>query len=111
MQESVRTFFCEWMQTINDPERRKAFQQFANTEESMEPAIEKVEERGQSRPAYWAKESAHDDFKGTKWSELMWQSIVKADRFMDVETGSSQTVKRGNTQLVVVKAKGRYYAS
>ena len=46
VQELVRTFFCEWTQTINDPERRKAFQQFANTEEDMEPAIEKVEERG-----------------------------------------------------------------
>ena len=46
MQELVGTFFCEWTQTINDPERRKAFQQFANTEENMEPAIEKVEERG-----------------------------------------------------------------
>ena len=111
MQELVGTFFCEWTQTINDPERRKAFQQFANTEENMEPAIEKVEERGQSRPAYWAKESAHDDFKATPWSELTWQPIVKADQFMDVETGSSQTVKRGDTQLAVFKVKGTYYAT
>jgi nitrite reductase (NAD(P)H) len=52
MQELVGTLFCEWTRTINDLERRKAFQQFANTEESMEPAIEKVEERWQSRPAH-----------------------------------------------------------
>ena len=111
MQELVGTFFCEWTQTLNDPERRKAFQQFANTEENMEPAIEKVEERGQSRPAYWAKESALEDFKGTKWSELTWQPIVKAEQFMDVDTGSSQTVKRGDTQLAIFKIKGHFYAS
>ena len=111
MQELVGTFFCEWTQTINDPERRKAFAQFANTDENIEPAIEKVSERGQSRPAYWAKESALDDFKGTKWSSLTWQPIVKADRFRDTETGSSQNVKRGDTQLAVFKMKGKYYAS
>ena len=111
MQELVGTFFCEWTQTINDPERRKAFQQFANTEETIEPAIEKVEERGQSRPAYWAKESAHNDFKGTKWSSLTWQPILQADRFRDIETGSSASVKRGDTQLAVFKMRGKYYAS
>ena len=30
---------------------------------------------------------------------------------MDMETGSSQVVKRGDTQLAVFKVKGRYYAS
>ena len=30
---------------------------------------------------------------------------------MDIETGSSQTVKRGDTQLAVFKVKGKYYAS
>merc|ERR1711939_517070 len=58
--------FCEWTETLNDPEKRRAFEQFANSEENREPAVEKVEERGQSRPAYWPKESAHDDFKGTR---------------------------------------------
>ena len=111
MQELVGTFFCEWTETINDPEKRKAFQQFANTGENREPAIEKVTERGQSRPAYWAKESALDDFKGTRWSSLTWQPIVEASKFPDLDTGSSQTVIRGDTQLAVFKLKGKYYAS
>jgi nitrite reductase (NAD(P)H) len=35
---------------------------------------------------------------------------VKADWFMDIETESSQIVKRGDTHLAVFKVKGRYYA-
>ena len=111
MQELVGTFFCEWTETLNDPEKRKAFEQFANTSENQEPAVEKVEERGQYRPAYWAKDSALDDFKGTRWTSLTWQPIVEAKKFRDVDTGSSQTVIRGDTQLAVFKLKGKYYAS
>ena len=111
MQELVGTFFCEWTEVINDPEKRKAFQQFANSDQNQEPAVEIVTERGQPRPAYWAKESALDDFKGTRWSTLTWQPIVEADKFSDTDTGSSRTVIRGDTQLAVFKLKGKYYAS
>jgi len=111
MEDLVGTFFCEWTEALRDPEKRKAFEQFANTPDTKEPAVERIEERGQSRPAYWTKESVHDDFKGTKWSSLTWQPIVEAKKFQDVETGSSQTVIRGDTQLAVFKLKGKYYAS
>jgi len=111
MQELVGTFFCEWTEVLNDPDKRKAFQQFANSNENREPAVEKVEERGQSRPAYWAKDSVHDDFKGTRWSSLTWQPMVEAKKFQDLDTGSSQTVLRGDTQLAIFKLKGKYYAS
>ncbi|RMZ86401.1 hypothetical protein DV736_g6372, partial [Chaetothyriales sp. CBS 134916] len=111
MQELVGTFFCEWTETINDAEKSKAFEQFANSSEKQDPPIEKVAERGQSRPAYWATDSAMDDFKGTKWSSLTWQPIVEANKFADVDTGSSQAVIRGDTQLAVFKVKGKYYAS
>ncbi|KAI1613064.1 nitrite reductase [Exophiala viscosa] len=111
MQELVGTFFCEWTEVLNDPEKRKQFQQFANSTKNQEPAVEKVEERGQSRPAYWPKDSVHEDFKGTRWSDLTWQPIVEAKKFQDSDTGSSQTVLRGDTQLAVFKLKGKYYAS
>ena len=107
----VGTFFCEWTATINDPDRRRLFQQFANTTSTQSPAIEDVSERGQSRPAYWAKTSALDDFKGTKWTSLTWQPIVKANLFPDTETGSSRPVIRGDTQLAVFKMRGKFYAS
>lgn len=111
MQELVGTFFCEWTEVINDPERRKAFQQFGNTSENVEPAVEKITERGQARPTYWAKEPATDDFRGTKWSSLSWQPIVMADKFPDLPSGSSHNVKRGDTQLAVFKIRGKFYAS
>ena len=111
MQDLVGTFFCEWTEVLNDPDKRKAFQQFANTEENREPAVEKVEERGQSRPAYWAKDPVHDDFKGTRWISLTWQPMVEAKKFQDLDTGSSQPIIRGDTQLAVFKLKGKYYAS
>ncbi|KAJ9605388.1 hypothetical protein H2200_010045 [Cladophialophora chaetospira] len=111
MQELVGTFFCEWTEVLNDPDKRKAFQQFANSNENREPAVEKVEERGQVRPAYWATDSVHDDFKGTIWTDLTWQPMVEAKKFEDLDTGSSQTVLRGDTQLAVFKLKGKYYAS
>jgi nitrite reductase (NAD(P)H) len=111
MQELVGTFFCEWTEVVNDPVKRKAFQQFANTEQTQEPAVETIIERDQPRPTYWAKESALDDFKGTKWSDLTWQPVVEASKFQDLDTGSSQTVMRGGTQLAVFKIRGKYYAS
>lgn len=111
MQELVGTFFCEWTETINDPEKRQKFQQFANEGINQEPAVERVEERGQLRPTYWAKDSALNDFKGTRWSSLTWQPMVEASKFSDVETGSSTTIIRGDTQLAIFKLKGRYYAT
>ncbi|KAI9826003.1 MAG: hypothetical protein M1819_007458 [Sarea resinae] len=110
MSDLVDTFFCEWTEVINNPERQKVFHQFGNTSETIEN-VEKVEERGQQRPTYWAEESAHDDFRGTQWSSLSWQPIIEASKFPDTPTGSSNAVKRGDTQLAVFKIKGRYFAT
>lgn len=110
MDDLVGTFFCEWTETLKSPERMKAFSQFANTDEMLE-SIDKVEDRTQQRPAYWPKESVTEDFKGTKWSSLSWQPLAKSEQFADTSTGSSQAVKRGDTQLAIFKVKGVYYAT
>ena len=52
MQHLVDTYQCEWAAVVRDPEKRKWFRQFANTDET-ESCIEIVSERGQSRPADW----------------------------------------------------------
>jgi nitrite reductase (NADH) large subunit len=57
LQHLVDTYKCEWTEVIRDPERRKLFSQFVNTGES-EVGIEIITERGQNRPADWAKEGA-----------------------------------------------------
>jgi nitrite reductase (NAD(P)H) len=111
MEELVQSYFCEWTEVIKDPERRKGFMQFANTEENIIDTVEPVVEREQKRPAYWPNESVKEDFRGTKWSELTWQPIVKAEMFKDVPTGDSQAIKRGDTQLAIFKVRGKYYCT
>ena len=111
MEELVDSYFCEWTEVIKNPERRKQFMQFANTTENVNDTIEPVEDRGQTRPSYWPKESVKEDFRGTKWSSLTWQPVVRAELFKDVHMGDSQAVKRGDTQLAVFKIKGKYYCT
>ncbi|KAF2723341.1 nitrite reductase [Polychaeton citri CBS 116435] len=111
MSELVGSFFCEWTEVLQSPEKRRLFSQFANTEESADEPIEKVEERGQRRPAYWPKDAASEDFRGTQWSSLSWQPLAQASQFADTQTGSSLAVKRGDTQLAIFKVKGKYYAT
>lgn len=50
MHNVVDTYQCEWKTAINDPEMRKRFRQFVNTDDS-DPAVTFVQERGQRRPA------------------------------------------------------------
>lgn len=109
MNELIGTFFCEWTEVIKDPIRRKLFQQFSNTSSTLE-SIEKVDERGQQRPAYWPKNSATEDFRGIRWTQLAWQPMIEAKCFTDSPTGCSVNVRRGDTQLAVFKIKNKYYA-
>jgi nitrite reductase (NAD(P)H) len=112
MHDLVDSYFCEWTETVKDPKRRKVFQQFANTDETVD-TVEVVQERSQQRPAYWPKDSAEQqDFKGHQWSTTSWQPVVRADHFSDEPPQvSSANVKRGDTQLAVFKIKGKYYAT
>ena len=55
MQSLVDSYECEWKAVVNDPEKRKFFRQFANTDD-VEPGIEFVTERGQKHPGPWPSE-------------------------------------------------------
>ena len=63
MQSLVDTYQCEWKAVVNDPEKRRFFQQFANTDEA-EPGVEFVTERGQQRPADWPSDFVPLDAAG-----------------------------------------------
>lgn len=52
MQFCVDTYQCEWKAVVEDPEKRRLFEQFVNTPDS-EPTIEFVKEAEQPRPAAW----------------------------------------------------------
>ncbi|ODQ55648.1 nitrite reductase NiiA [Saitoella complicata NRRL Y-17804] len=112
MEELVGTFFCEWTEVVNDPERRKHFKQFANTDEKVEN-MEKITDRGQTRPTNWTKDmSVTYPFREHKWSKLDWEPILKTDEVLAVRTGAGVAVKRGDTQLAVFSVPGKgFYAS
>ncbi|PTU22771.1 hypothetical protein P175DRAFT_0499315 [Aspergillus ochraceoroseus IBT 24754] len=111
MEDLVSSYFCEWTETVKDPKRRKYFQQFANTDETLE-TVEIVRERDQQRPTYWPKDGAKEDFKNHQWTSLSWQPVIKADYFSDGPPAiSSANIKRGDTQLAIFKIKGKYYAT
>jgi nitrite reductase (NAD(P)H) len=113
MEELVGTFFDEWAEAIADPELRKKFQQFNNTTETVDN-MELEQDRGQTRPVYWAKESVKEDFKGTKWTSLSWQPIIEASHFKGADeapNGISANVKRGDTQLAIFRVRGKWLAS
>ncbi|QRX83838.1 nitrite reductase large subunit NirB [Glaciimonas sp. PAMC28666] len=57
MQEVVDTYECEWKKAVNDPETRKRFRHFVNTDQVDENVVF-MEERGQIRPATLVERSA-----------------------------------------------------
>ena len=50
MQHVVDTYACEWKEAVTNPETRKRFRQFVNSDKA-DPNVIFVQERGQIRPA------------------------------------------------------------
>lgn len=59
MQHVVDTYACEWKEAVSNPETRKRFRQFVNSDRA-DPHVVFVQERGQIRPAT-AQERATPD--------------------------------------------------
>ncbi|RYP81832.1 hypothetical protein DL770_005787 [Monosporascus sp. CRB-9-2] len=115
MQELVDSFFDEWAEAIADPAIAAKFRQFANTDEGLE-GVETEKDRDQSRPVYWPRDAATEDFAGLRdrWSSTSWQPVIEASYFAgadDTPNGISAAIKRGDTQLALWRVKGRYYAT
>ena len=113
MQLLVDSYRCEWKEVVDDPERRKLFRQFVNTDET-DSGIELVPERGQSRPADWPRDGVRlDQIKlpdgrplgSTSPSvtkrparKLEW---VRVGRVSDFPRNGGAAVKYGATQIAV----------
>ncbi|WP_373652292.1 nitrite reductase large subunit NirB [Schlesneria sp. DSM 10557] len=118
LQHLVDTYQCEWKSVVDDPEKRKRFRQFVNTEET-EPCIEFVTERGQTRPADWPNEivsleqfqsDVDRQFGRVTDAETRWVKVGAVDDFpMD----GGATVKYGKTQIAVFNysSRGEWYAT
>jgi nitrite reductase (NADH) large subunit len=118
LQRLVDSYQCEWAAVVNDPEKRKRFRQFQNSDET-EPGIEFVSERGQSRPADWPGEllsleqfqslpkPAPEDLES---EDLAW---IQVGLVQDFPTDAGATIKYGRTQIAVFNfaSRGEWYAS
>lgn len=117
MQHLVDTYQCEWKRVVDDPDQRKRFRQFVNTDET-EPVIEFVSERGQSRPADWVPEVVSVEQIGMLGGtapisaaepEKKWVQVGLVDDFPN-EGGA--TIKYGKAQIAVFNfaSRGEWYA-
>ena len=132
MQYLVDTYHCEWKAVVDDPEKRKRFRQFVNTQQT-EPSIEFVEERGQRRPASWPKDgvpleqvtlpngvllaevngSANGDANGgalqPDHANAQWVYVGLVD---DFPKNGGATIKYGDVQIAVFNftSRGQWYA-
>jgi nitrite reductase (NADH) large subunit len=121
IQRLVDTYECEWAAVVRDPEKRRRFRQFVNSDES-ESCIEFISERGQSRPADWPSEFVSlEQFRlldGRTIGEtqrssepaLRWIPVGYADDF-PIDGGA--TVKYGKSQIAVFNfaSRSKWYAT
>ena len=110
MEVLVGLYHCEWANVVADPERKRMFKQFANTDETQNVS-EQLAERQQHRPVDWPSDSAPLHFsildvaKGAPWE---WRPVCRT-RDLDVQSDAptSVTVKYGDVQLAVWNIPGR----
>ena len=121
LQHLVDTYQCEWAAVVRDPEKRKRFQQFANTDET-ESCIEIVHERGQSRPGNWPSETvALEQFRMLdgrtlgehEQEQLQRPKWVAVGNVADFPQEGGTTIKYGQSQIAVFNfaSRGQWYAT
>lgn len=110
MDALVGTYHCEWTELVKNPERRKAFKQFVNTDETQEVS-EKIVQRSQQRPADWPQDASplkfdvNDIAQSAQWE---WRKVCKyADLDPSKDSTSSAVIKYGDTQIAVFSIPGR----
>lgn len=115
MQRVVDTYRCEWREVVEDPEKRRFFEQFVNTEET-EPCIEFVSERGQSYPEPWqdhlvqltppAEQVLPSDSSAPRETALQhtWVRVGKVD---DFPVNGGAAIRYGYAQIAVFRFEDR----
>lgn len=111
MQFLADSYKCEWAEVVKDPEKRRLFSQFANTDEN-EPTIEWISEREQKRPADWGTSFVPSSELVVRTSSTApaWVTVGKVWDF-PVDGGSA--VKHGQSQIAVFRfeSTGEWYAT
>mmetsp|Transcript_29941 Transcript_29941/g.49701 ORF Transcript_29941/g.49701 Transcript_29941/m.49701 type:complete len:1117 (+) Transcript_29941:245-3595(+) len=112
MEYLVDTYHDEWAEVVKNPELRKQFQQFANTDENIDKQdmLEFIDMRGQLRPADWPK----DGEPQTNWQAPAIDIFAKSEKSW-IEVGSTSDflpnigtpIKYGDTQLAIFNNENR----
>ena len=120
MQFVVDTYVCEWAEVVRDPEKRRLFQQFVNTDET-EPTIEFVSERGQPHPAPWSNDTVPIGRLTLLDGQTLEEAAAEPERLSWIRVGSvtefpvngGGTIKHGHAQIAVFNFASReeWYAT
>jgi len=112
MDDFRATYHCEWAKTVLDPERRKQFRQFVNTDETQVSA-EKIMERKQMRPVDWPTDTSPlkfspKDVVESAAAQWEWRPVCQlADLDPNPGAPTSAVVKYGDTQIAIWHLPGR----
>jgi nitrite reductase (NADH) large subunit len=111
MQAFVDSYQCEWKAVVDDPEKRRFFQQFANTDEA-ETGVEFVAERGQRRPADWPSDFVPVDSLGARPQAEAGARWVRAGSVDDFPRDGGRAVRHGGVEVAVFRfgESGEWYA-
>ena len=119
MEHLVDTYKCEWREVVMNPDIRKKFRQFINTDET-ETGIQFVSERGQHRPKYWEKDlipiedvTVPSNAKLKALRESPDKQWVKVGNVSDFPYDGGAAIKYGKTQIAVFNfaSRGEWYAT
>jgi nitrite reductase (NADH) large subunit len=113
MQKLVDTYTCEWAEVVRDPAKRAKFRHFANTGDA-DSTVHLVAERGQQRPADWAKApAAAEPPEKVRRLPLLHRSWVRVASTRDFPRDGGLAVKYGDAQIAVFNfaSRGEWYAT
>jgi nitrite reductase (NADH) large subunit len=120
MQGLVDSYQCEWRAVVEDPEKRRFFQQFANTDD-VSPGVEFVTERGQKHPAGWPSDFVPIEQMGTQRpaavangssepeSGTCW---VRVGSVSDFPRDGGRAIRHGDAEIAIFRfdSRGEWYA-
>ncbi|GAA5924803.1 hypothetical protein JCM10213_000447 [Rhodosporidiobolus nylandii] len=116
MDNLVGTYKDEWAAATQDPEARKKFKQFANTDERRLNS-EKIVERGQERPADWPVNYPGQRFTAsqiaTPRSEWQFVKLATVDDLSPTEENTTSCAVRygEDSQLAIFHVPGKGFFS
>lgn len=107
----VDTYECEWKAVVKDPEKRKAFRHYVNSEEG-DDTVRFIDERGQRRPADWVKRDAPAEPIKLRLP-VVDREWIYAGAAEDFPVDGGMTIKHGNLQVAVYnfESRGQWYAT